>query len=225
MHWCDCVCLEGGQPVYESPLHHHHPLQRCLWLLLSCVSYHQGKTGKLLIYVLSVFQMVPLLYQIFFPLLSRFCMNRESVSAPPSLFCPPAASYTWWGPSCWCPETTSHTLCHNTTPTGEIITKTLEQLLSLRLFKTWHILYVHFSWSSEWTVERPTLTMWSSLKRWGTVQWRFLKSPVGWTTHQQDLMTGQRPKTLEKVSIFIFPPSKHPQCQVWRPLLDYTIQS
>lgn len=57
-----------------------------------------------------------------FLLLFRFCMNKESVSARPSFSCPSAASFTWWGPSSWCPENTSRTLCRNTTPTGENIT-------------------------------------------------------------------------------------------------------
>lgn len=52
-------------------------------------------------------------------LLSRSCTNRESPSARPSWWCPPAASSTYWGPCFWCPGHTSPTLPHSTTATGE----------------------------------------------------------------------------------------------------------
>lgn len=40
---CVSVCRQGGQPVRCSSLHHHHPLQWCLWLLFCRVPHHQGK--------------------------------------------------------------------------------------------------------------------------------------------------------------------------------------
>lgn len=43
----------------------------------------------------------------------------ESPSVPLSWLCPSAASFTCWGPSCYCRGPTYPTLCRKTTPMGE----------------------------------------------------------------------------------------------------------
>lgn len=37
-----CPSAPGGQPLWEVPLHHHHPLQRSLRLLVCHLPHHQG---------------------------------------------------------------------------------------------------------------------------------------------------------------------------------------
>lgn len=79
-------------------------------------------------------------------LFSRLSVNRESLSSPPLLLCRSAASFTFWGPSCCCPEPTFPSLCLKTTTTGGIITWTLQHPFPLSFFfssslwiKTWQI--------------------------------------------------------------------------------------
>lgn len=109
--------------IKSSAIEIHHLRPRCS-LTYICIFIWAENDMYIKFYKIATIHFLEV-----FPLLSRFCMNRESLSARPSLFCPSAASYTWRGPSCWCPEPTSPTLCHTTTPTGESISSSLKPLL------------------------------------------------------------------------------------------------
>lgn len=106
-------------------------------------------------------------------LLSRFCMNMESLYAPPSLLCPSAASSTCWGPCFWCRNHAFPILSHSSTATGEIRADLWGSCCLLT--------GMCFSLCTGWSVKRPTHTMWSSLRRRWTEPWQNRRASMGRT--------------------------------------------